>query len=487
MAGLGKRRPSRARSGVSGLQGRRTSRVDDTASTRSAEDGLLIERLAHDGRGLAHSANGKTQFVDGALPGERVDTAIHLTRKRYDEAHVRHVIEASPDRATPPCVHYAQCGGCDLQHLAIEAQRAHKVAVLQEMLARQGIELTQVPALIATDDQHYRRRARLGVKVNAEGRVHFGFRARRSQRLVDIHDCTILVPPLTALLGPLHHHVATLEAPRQLGHLEMLESDQGVVIVLRQLKEHAADTRRWHTFAETHGLHLVRWLGRDTPVLDWLTPAPALTYRLPGPGPGPRLESELTLGFAPGDFLQANAAVNRRMIETAMGWLGDIDGRSWLDLFAGVGNFSLSLAAAGATVTAVEGNPSMVERLADNARVNGLEVAARQVDLTQAGTIAALLSDFAPEAVLLDPPRVGAERVCQALVDDPVARVLYVSCDTATLARDAARLVHGGYRIVHAAVADMFVHTSHLESMLLLEYPRKQRQPQGARPDGKSP
>ncbi len=365
MAGLGKRRPSRARSGVSGLQGHRPSRAEHTEMARSVEDGLIIERLAHDGRGLAHSADGKTQFVDGALPGERVETAIHLTRQRYDEAHVRRVIEASPDRATPPCVHYAQCGGCDLQHLAIKAQREHKVAALQALLARQGVELAQAPTLIATDDPHYRRRARLGVKVDAEGRVHLGFRARRSQRLVDIGDCTILVPSLNALLAPLHDQVAMLEAPRQLGHLEVLESDQGVTLVLRQLKEHAADTRRWQAFAETHGLHLVRWLGRDTPVLDWLTPAPVLTFRVPGP------EGELTLGFAPGDFLQANAAVNRRMIETAMAWLGDIDGRLWLDLFAGVGNFSLALAASGATVIAVEGNPAMVDRLADNARVNG--------------------------------------------------------------------------------------------------------------------
>ncbi|SFU94659.1 23S rRNA (uracil(1939)-C(5))-methyltransferase RlmD [Halomonas korlensis] len=490
MAGLGKRRPSRARSGVSGLQGRRTTRAHDAATTRSVEDGLIIERLAHDGRGLAHSADGKSQFVDGALPGERVETATHLTRQRYDEAHVRRVIEASPDRVAPPCVHYALCGGCDLQHLAIEAQRAHKLAVLPEMLARQGVELTQAPTLIATDDPHYRRRARLGVKVDAEGRVHLGFRARRSQRLVDIGDCTILVPTLNALLGPLHGHVATLDAPRQLGHLEMLESDQGVVLVLRQLKEHAADTRRWQAFAETHGLHLVRWLGRDTPALDWLTPRLELTYRLPGPGPGPgpgqgtETRDELTLGFAPGDFLQANAAVNRRMIETAMAWLGDIEGRSWLDLFAGVGNFSLALAAGGASVTAVEGNPAMVERLADNACVNGLEVSARQADLTTAGTIEALLSEHAPQAVLLDPPRAGAERVCQALVEHPVARILYVACDPATLSRDAARLVHGGYRIVRAAVADMFVHTSHLESMLLLEHPRRQWQPQGARPDG---
>ncbi|MDY7116632.1 TRAM domain-containing protein [Halomonas sp. SSL-5] len=483
MAMLGKRRPPRERSGISGLQGRQPSPGAAAKAADAGEaPGLLIERLAHDGRGLAHDAAGKALFVEGALSGERVEAAVHRTRKRFDEAHVREVLEASPERVEPPCGYYARCGGCDLQHLAVPAQRRHKQAVLMELLARQGIDIDGEPELLAGASHGYRRRARLGVKRDAEGRLHLGFRARHTHRLVDIEHCTILVPELDALLAPLHRQVASLQAPRQVGHLELLASDQGTTLVVRQLKEHAADREAWRAFGAAHGVHLAWLAGREGPVLEWLTPTPALSCRVPGAG------RELELGFAPGDFLQANAEVNRQMVTTALEWLGALDGASLLDLFAGVGNFSLPLASAGARVTAVEGSPSMVERLEHNARANswgpGLAVTARQADLAEEGAVAALLADVAPEVVVLDPPRDGAEEAARALVAAPVPRVLYVSCDPATLARDVAHLVHGGYRVTRIAVADMFVHTSHLESMLLFEHSRARRQRQGASADG---
>ncbi|WP_416140355.1 TRAM domain-containing protein [Halomonas sp. HK25] len=484
MAMLGKRRPRREHTGVSGLQGRQAPRgAPDAHSAGEGESGgVIIERLTHDGRGLAHDAAGKALFVEGALPGERVEAAVHRTRKRFDEAHVREVLEASPERVTPPCAHFGRCGGCDLQHLAVPAQRRHKRAVLVDLLARQGIEVPAEPELLAGADHGYRRRARLGVKVGAEGQVHLGFRARHSHRLVDIDHCTILVPELDALLAPLHRQVASLDAPRQVGHLELFDSDQGAVLLVRQLKEHGGDRARWLTFAAQHGLHLAWLAGREAPALEWLTPTPALSCRVPGAA------GELTLGFAPGDFLQANAEVNRQMVATALAWLEGLEGAALLDLFAGVGNFSLPLASARARVTAVEGSPAMVERLVDNARGNlqgqHLAVTARQADLNDTAAVKALLVEASPDVLLLDPPRDGADAVCGALSASPVPRVLYISCDPATLARDAARLVHGGYRLTRLAVADMFVHTSHLESMLLFEHPRTGQQPQGATPDG---
>ena len=500
MAMLGKRRPRRERSGVSGLQGRQAPQGapgaadagDDVVRDGDAGDdkprGVTIERLAHDGRGLAHDAAGKTLFVEGALPGERVEAAVHLTRKRFDEAHVRDLIEASPERVTPPCAYYGRCGGCDLQHLAVPAQRRHKLAVLIDLLARQGVEAPDEPQLLAGADHGYRRRARLGVKVGAEGRIHLGFRAHHSHRLVDIERCIILVPALDVLLAPLHHQVASLDAPRQVGHLELLDSDQGAVLLVRQLKEHAADRARWLAFATQHGLHLAWLAGRESPTLEWLTPTPALSVRVPSAPGASGAAAELTLGFAPGDFLQANAEVNRQMVATALTWLDDLEGAALLDLFAGVGNFSLPLASAGARVTAVEGSPTMIARLAENARDNSrgqrLTVTARQADLNDARVVKALLTEVAPDVLLLDPPRDGADAVCSALAASPVPRVLYVSCDPATLARDAARLVHGGYRLTRIAVADMFVHTSHLESMLLFEHPRTGQRRQGATPDG---
>ncbi|MEQ6918247.1 TRAM domain-containing protein [Halomonas aquatica] len=482
MAMLGKRRPKRAPSGVSGLQGRQSD--SRTAPAAPLEhDVLEIQGMAHDGRGVARSSQGKTVFVDGALPGEQVRVAVHRTRKRFDEAHVRELLTPSTERVEPPCPHFARCGGCDLQHLALPAQRRHKQVVLEELLGRQGITLAASPELLAGAGEGYRRRARLGVKVDADGLVHLGFRARHSHRLIDIAACTVLVPALEALLAPLHQQLADLEAPRQVGHLELLDSDQGAVLVVRQLRDHPGDTRRWEAFAEAQGIHLARWLGRETPDFQWLTPVPDLDCRVPGPA------GDISLRFAPGDFLQANAEVNRLMVGAALAWLSPlVDGARVLDLFAGVGNFSLPLAAAGARVTAAEGSHAMVERLTENTRANSqgrdLELEAHQADLASPEAVRDLLATLRPRVVVLDPPREGAEAVCRALTEHPVPHLLYISCDPATLARDAAHLVHVGYRIVRAAVADMFVQTSHLESMLLFEFTGSTRPPQGAPSDG---
>ncbi len=472
---LGKRRPTRRRSGVSGLQRQAASATTPPAA--GAQDAAVrIERLAHDGRGVAHAPDGKALFVEGALPGERVTVAVHRARKRYDEAHVRTLVEASPRRVTPPCPHYAQCGGCDLQHLSLDGQRAHKSAVLVDLLAREGVALAEPPELLAEPDTAYRRRARLGVKVDSEGRVHLGFRERHASHLVDITTCRVLVPRLEALLGPLRELLEALAAPRQVGHVELIDSDGGTAVVVRQLRENAADRRCWQAFGAAQGVAVGRWLGRDGPAFAWLGDAPDLHYALPGAGP----DDSLRLGFAPGDFVQVNAAVNRRLVATARAWLAPLAGERLLDLYAGIGNFSLPLAADGARVAAAEGHLAMVQRLIDNAQHNALTVTAEQADLSEAGAVAALLATQAPDAVLLDPPRDGAEAVCRALCAHPVPRVLYIACDPATLARDAARLVHGGYCLRRVAVADMFVHTSHLESVLLFEHPERQPSAQGA-------
>lgn len=451
MGMLGKRRPARTPS-------RRATSTPAKAGEQNAE-GVTILRLAHDGRGVARDASGKTLFVDGALPGERVAVAVHRSRKRFDEAHVREWLETSAERVMPECPHYAQCGGCDLQHLALESQRRHKREVLVDQLARQAVTLASSPTLIAADGFGYRRRARLGVKVDAEGRVHLGFRARGSHHLVDIGRCPILVPQLEALLPSLRDCLAGLQAPRQVGHVELLAADGTVAVVVRQLRANPADARSWQAWAKARGVALGRLEGREDPRLDWVGKAPRLGYTLKS---GTR---QLRLHFAPGDFLQVNADVNQAMVATALDWLRPGKDERVLDLFAGVGNFTLALAPHVAHVTGMEGNQAMVARLQSNARDNDLHnIGACQADLGRAPPLEPL-----PDLVVLDPPRDGAEAVCRALAASRVPRVLYVSCDPATLARDAAHLVHGGYRIARAAVADMFVHTAHLESMLLFE------------------
>ncbi len=468
---LGKRRPARRRSGVSGLQ----RRPGEGPPAPSADEAAVnIERLAHDGRGVARGADGKTLFVDGALPGERVEVAVHRTRKRFDEAHVRALLEPAAERVAPPCAYYGQCGGCDLQHLAVAAQREHKREVLVELLQREGIELTEPPEVLVGEPLGYRRRARLGVKVDAEGRVHLGFRARHASRLVDIETCKVLQPGLSALLEPLRELLGELEAPRLVGHLELIAADSRRALVVRQLRDNRVDLQRWRAFGEANDVAVACLLGREAPTLEWLGEVPRLGYRLPAGDAG------LELGFAPGDFVQVNGEVNRQLVATARQWLAPVAGRRVLDLFAGIGNFGLPLASDGARVTAAEGNPAMVSRLEINAGRNGLDIEALQLDLNDRAAVAELLAHLAPEAVVLDPPRDGADAVCRALIERPVPRLVYIACDPATLARDAARLVHGGYRITRVAVADMFVHTSHLESLLLLEHGATQPSSQGA-------
>ena len=460
MAMLGKRRRGRPASGTSGLRQRDPASARDVSA---ADDSLVIERLAHDGRGVAHRADGKAVFVDRALPGERLMPAVHRQRKRYDEAHVRELLEASPRRVAPACPHFGQCGGCDLQHLDQAGQRRHKLAVLGEHLEREGLSLPADPAVLAAHGHGYRRRARLGVKVDAQGAIHLGFRTKGSHHLLDIEQCTILVPRLAALLAPLHRQLAVLEAPRQVGHIELIDNDAGATLVVRQLREQAADRSRWQAFAVDQGVSLAWWLGRDEAQLKWLSPAPDLHYRVTADG------RSLTFGFAPGDFVQVNATVNQHLIDTALAWLAPNPAARILDLYAGVGNLSLALAGRGGEVLGVEGNPAMVERLATNAQRNDLDnVEARQADLTQPAAVCDVLA-WAPSLVLLDPPREGAEVACTQLAASAVPQVLYIACDPATLARDAARLVQGGYRIRRAAVADMFAQTAHLEAMLLFE------------------
>jgi len=475
MAMLGKRRPSRPESGKSGLA--RQEKTSPRTSSHGDDHRLTIERLAHDGRGVAHWSNGKAVFVDQALPGESVDVAVHRNRKRFDEAHVRERFVDSPDRVVPVCAHFDRCGGCDLQHMAIDAQREHKRQVVSELLARQGLEWPGDIDTIATDQTAYRRRARLGVNMDRDGKVLMGFRAQRSHRLVDIEQCSVLVPALQALLTPLRALLNTLKSPREVGHIELLATASQCVVVVRQLTPPPADVQRWQAFADQQGIALAMMTGRDSTQaqrsgLHWYGAEPVLEDTLALPDADP-----LALSFAIGDFIQVNSAVNQQMVARVIDWLAPTKNKQILDLFAGIGNFSLPMAALGAQVYAVEGNIAMVARIAANARRHALPVSGQQADLNTPDSINGLLADIRPDAVILDPPRSGAEVVCQALGrlaarpenGERAPRVAYVSCDPATLARDAAHLVHGGYRITQIAVADMFVHTAHMETLMLLE------------------
>lgn len=500
MAMLGKRRPPRPASGHSGLARQQSSTTPAPQGDPLAP--LVIERLAHDGRGVGHNSAGKTLFVDQALPGEQLEVAVHLTRKRFDEAHIKTRLTTSEQRVTPPCPHFAHCGGCDLQHLEVTAQRAHKRDVVRELMARQGIVLGPIDALNGSQEA-YRRRTRLGVKVDGQGNILLGFRAPRSHRLVDIQQCHVLVPALDRLLPPLRQLLATLEAPRLVGHIELLATEDTTLVLVRQLKQHAQDAIRWQRFAEQQQVALGAWIGRETPTLHWFGAVPTLreTLNLGSFSAGqpdtssdisssvipssaksssvipssvilePRAAKTLALEFSPGDFLQVNAEVNQKMVAQVVAWLAPKPGQRLMDLFAGIGNFSLPMAAAGAQVHAVEGSSAMVERITTNAQHNQLTLTAQQADLNDLDTVQALLkAQQQIDALVLDPPRSGAQVICQALSRYQVPQVAYISCDPATLARDAAHLVQAGYRIKRVAVADMFLHTAHMETLMLFEY-----------------
>ncbi|ARS53873.1 TRAM domain-containing protein [Kushneria konosiri] len=453
MAMLGQRRQQRSAT---------RKRLESPGAKRDDEGSVVIERLAHDGRGVAHDREGKILFIEQALPGEEIEVAIHTQHGRYDEGHVRRVLKASDERVTPGCAHFGRCGGCDLQHQATDGQRRHKQQVLREHLARHDIALPE-PLTLAGQAWGYRRRARLGVRVGSDDRIHMGYRVRGQDRLFNIEQCPILDPRLEALIEPLRALIETLEVPRRLGHIELVAGDDHVMITLRQLRRVPGDLARWQAFARTHEILLSVLCGEgDTPVLERLDDYPD-TWPHYRAQPGNEV---LNIHVRSGDFLQANAEVNHQLVAQVLAWAEVSEAMPVVDLFAGVGNFSLTLAAAGARVIAYEGRESMVQRLRDNAEAAGVSdhVEARRADLASAP---AGLEDAA--LVVLDPPRAGAQGICQSLAVKGPSRVLYVSCEPATLARDVHLLISGGYRLVRAAVADMFPQTAHLESLVLLE------------------
>ena len=421
---------------------------------------LRIERLANDGRGIAF-VEGRTWFVEGALPGEDVESRVLAARSKVVEARTERVLLASEQRRAEPCVHARTCGGCNLQHLPASDQLALKQRSLADQLSRQGIEPKAWAPALSGPEFGYRRRARLAVRWDHKARrLDVGFRAAASQDIVSIKECLVLVPPLQALLPALLTTLQRLEKPQVLGHVELFSGVAEAVLVRHTAALAEADLQRLTEFAQAQGVQL--WLQGDGPPQP-LDASAVLGYRLPA--------WDLQLEWRPGDFVQVNAPVNEAMIAQALDWLAPQSGERVLDLFCGLGNFTLPLARNGADVVAVEGVQEMVERARTNAVRNGLErVHFHRADLSKPlaeGEWAK--GGFA--AVLLDPPRDGAFEVIEQMSALGAQRVVYVSCNPATLARDAAELVRQGYRLERAGVLDMFPQTAHVEAMALFHKP----------------
>ena len=423
-----------------------------------------IVDLSHEAKGVAR-IDGKTVFVADALPGERVVLRRVGRHRNFDEAVLESVLRPSADRVAPACPHYGTCGGCALQHLAPAAQVAFKQTQLLENLARLGgVEPGRVLEPLTGPVWGYRRRARLGVKhVVRKGRVLVGFRERSAPFVADLHECRVLAPPANRLIDPLAMLVSELSIAARVPQVEVAVAGNHCALVLRVLDSPtAADRDRMRTFERVEGVRLYLQPGGPASVAP-LSPDPEpLRYELGSPG--------LTIEFEPTDFIQVNAALNEAMVARAVAMLEPRAASHVLDLFCGLGNFSLPLARAAGEVVGVEGEAGLVARAERNARRQGV---------TNASFHAADLAN--PQAwsgwaarrydrVLLDPPRAGAREVLPVVGVCGAARVVYISCHPGSLARDAGILVRDhGFRLVAAGVMDMFPHTTHVEAMAVFE------------------
>ncbi|NVJ67377.1 MAG: 23S rRNA (uracil(1939)-C(5))-methyltransferase RlmD [Gammaproteobacteria bacterium] len=424
-----------------------------------------IHAFSHEGRGIC-SVEGKTTFVDNALLGEEVDFIYTEKRGKFDEGLAVEIHQVSEERVTPPCEHADICGGCSLQHMANPAQIAHKQAVLVEQLKHFGAaEDYELVEPMQAEVLGYRRKARLGVKyVPKKGGALVGFREKKSNFLAQIESCAVLDPRVGQLIRPLRDMISQLDTNDKTAQLEVAMGDDQVALVVRHLVELSEkDKELWTAFGQEHGLYIyLQPKGPDTVHLlygpderDWLT------YKIDA--------FEVELLFHPMDFTQVNASINQQMVKKAIDWLEPKDEDRILDLFCGLGNFTIPLATVAKNVVGVEGSEAMVERGGMNAKHNNLD----NVEFYATN----LQDDFTQEAwaqqgfnkVLIDPPRSGALDVVQNITRFNPERIVYVSCNPATLARDAGELKEKGYKLVKAGVMDMFPGTTHTESIALFE------------------
>jgi len=425
---------------------------------------LDIHDLSHDGRGVGR-VEGKAVFVTGALPGETVRVRQTGRNRSYDEAETLEVLVASPDRVEPRCPHFGTCAGCVLQHLAPDKQIAAKQRVLMENLARIGhVEPATILPPLVDAAWGYRRKGRLSVRfVEKKGRTVIGFRETNPRFVAELGECHTILPALSAQLPALTALVESLDGKRTLPQIEFIAGDGPVALVFRHLEPLSeADLVRLREYAVASGFAVLLQPGGVESVQPLHPDAPDFHFSLPAYG--------LELAFRPLDFIQVNAGLNQRMIARTLELLDPQPHERVLDLFCGLGNFTLPLARRAGHVVGVEGDAGLIARARENAVANGLgNVEFHAADLSK--DLAAepwMRAGF--DKLLLDPPRAGAAEVISQLPLKGIPRIVYVSCDPATLARDAGFLVRErGYRLVAAGAMDMFPQTAHVESIAVFE------------------
>ncbi len=412
-----------------------------------------IDGLTHDAKGIAR-LQGKVVFIDGALPGETVTAQVTKAGRHFDEALLSNIMVLSEYRKNPACSHFKQCGGCSFQHLMDEQQLLSKTdwlkGQLRNLLPKLPFEVLSGPST------QYRRRARIAVDQR-DGSLALGFRGKASKDIVSIDQCAVLTAPLQAIFTSLKIKLIDSDLIKILGHIELLEDSKGVSVLFRLTQ----------TISEMFENDWKKWAEKEAITLYWQAPKESRAdialeqmryYDLDG----------MRLSYHPQDFIQVNEVMNHKMVNQAMDWLKLNDQDVVLDLFCGVGNFSLPLAKRAKSVIGVEVQESMVQASRDNASSNNLDnLSFIAADLTQP-----IAQSFVKEKItkiLLDPPRAGAFEFLDTIIKIKPMQILYVSCNASTLARDAEYLVTKGYRVQRVALMDMFPQTSHVETMMLLQ------------------
>lgn len=417
---------------------------------------VTVNDLDPFGQGVARH-NGKAVFIQGALPGEQVEITITEDKRNFSQAKVKRRLNDSPQRVAPRCPHFGVCGGCQQQHASVELQQQAKSRALARMMGSRETPAV-VNEIISGTPWGYRRRARLGLNYQPKTQtLQMGFRKSQDSELINIRRCLVLVPQLEALLEPLHQCLSELKAVRRLGHVELVHADNGPLMVLRHLDAlHDDDKQKLERFSHSHGVAL--FLAPDSETLTALDDVQP-SYHSDG----------LRLTFSPRDFIQVNDGVNQQMVARAIEWLDIQPTDRVLDLFCGMGNFTLPLATRAQSVVGVEGVAALVAKGEYNAECNSLKNVTffhenLEDDVTRQPWAAQGFNK-----ILLDPARAGAPGVMQHVIALAPERVVYVSCNPTTLARDSEALLAAGYTLRQLAMLDMFPHTGHLESMALFE------------------
>ena len=413
---------------------------------------VTVNDLDPFGQGVARH-QGKALFISGLLPQEQADVVVVEDKKQYARAQVKRRLSNSPQRQATRCPHFGICGGCQQQHASIELQQQSKRAALARLMKR------DVDDIIAASPWGYRRRARLSLNYQPKSQqLQMGFRKANASEIVDVVQCPVLVPTLGALLPAVRECLSELKSVRQLGHVELVQADNGPLMVLRHTAAlPAADKEKLERFSQSHGLSL--YLAPQSEILEHIR------------GEAPWYTSDgLRLVFSPRDFIQVNDGVNQLMVRTALEWLDIQPQDRVLDLFCGMGNFTLPLAKRAAQVVGVEGVPALVAKGQENAALNGLHNVTFFHENLEEDVTRQAWAKHGFDKVLLDPARAGAAGVMLHIIKLAPRRVVYVSCNPATLARDSDVLLQAGYTIQRLAMLDMFPHTGHLESMVLFEH-----------------